>query len=140
MNITAQVAEVTKQLAAANEVVDAQLSHNMENWIILNKRGAITTVSAESRRKIQKILKDDAKPMVPIKRENNSFIIEIFIEEEEEECKKDWQLVKNGAKMSHGNRWNNPRGQSDSTTKNRYEAFWTDNDEGENDSGFTRPR
>ena len=72
MNITAQVAEVTKPLAAANEVVDAELSHNMENWIILNKRGgAITTVSAEARRKIQKILKDDAKPMVPIKRENN---------------------------------------------------------------------
>ena len=78
--------------------------------------------------------------MVPIKRENNSFIIEIFIEEEEEEHNKDWQLVKNGAKMSHNNRWNNPKGQSDTTNKNRYEAFWTDNDEEENDPSFTRPR
>ena len=147
MNITAQVAEVTKPLAAANEVVDATLSGNQENWIILNKRGgAITTVSAEARRKIIQIPKEDAKPMVPILRENNSFIIEIFVDDKEEE-QNDWNIVKNGNKMHSPNRWNKQQETNNCDTRNRYAAFWTEDCEGEdennsskNNSSFTRQR
>ncbi len=74
MVVTAQVAAVTKPLAAANEIVDA------DNWIILHKKGGIIKkLSQEAQGMIQKIIEDEKGSSVPIAREDNQFIMEIIV-------------------------------------------------------------
>ena len=78
MNITAQVAKVTKPLAAGGEIVDAG------SWIILNKKGgAIVKLDAEAKKEIEEIVKRQKNP-VPIKREKGTFVMEVWVPEPEE--------------------------------------------------------
>ena len=78
LKLIAQVAETTKPLAAASEIVDAG------NWIILNKKGGIIKgITNEVGKEIMELLKKNKGPVVPIKRKNNQFVMELWVPQED---------------------------------------------------------
>ena len=77
MRITAQVAAITKPLAAANEMVDA------DNLIVMHKEGGMVKKLTESEKKaVMKILSESKGPSIPIRRKTGAFLIEIDVKEE----------------------------------------------------------
>ena len=125
INVTAQVADITRPLAAANEVVDAN-----GNWIILNKSGGlIKEISEDEGKRIMQIVEESSKPRVPITREGRQFMIEIHVAKEEDE----WMKPKNPWKTKKGNNREETVGSWECS--NSWEAFWT---EDESESGFAR--
>ena len=97
--ITAQVADVTKPLAAGGEIVDGG------SWIILNKKGgAIVKLDSESKKEIEEIVKRQANHPVPIKREKGTFYLEIFMDKKggmsaTKEEDQGWKKVHKGIKQ-----------------------------------------
>jgi hypothetical protein len=123
INVTAQVADITRPLAAANEVVDAN-----GNWIILNKTGGlIKELNEEEGKRIMKILEESNKPTVPITREGRQFMVEIYAPNE----KSEWKMPKNPWKAKKENHQEKTIGWE---CKNHWEAFWTEDEE----MGFAR--
>ena len=87
LNITAQVADVTKPLALADEVVSA------DTWIILNKKGgAMAKFGEEGPKELRKILERSKGNIVPIHRRNGTLTMEISVKEDE------WQKPKKTVK------------------------------------------
>ena len=119
MAVTAQVAAVTKPLAAANEIVDA------DNWIILHKDGGIIKkLSQEAQGMIQKVIEEQKGASVPIAREDNQFIMEIIVPYGKE---RNWQTPRKTCQgdVAQGEA-------SKCECKNCWEAFW----DSEQYSGF----
>ncbi len=126
INVTAQAADITRPLAAANEVVDAN-----GNWVILNKKGGlIKEISEEEGKRIMKILEESHKPMVPITRENRQFMVEIHVPANEGNS---WEKPKNPWKIKKGKNQEETMGSWECS--NPWEAFWT---EDESNWGFAR--
>ena len=74
MAITAQVVKVTKPLASANEIVDA------DHWIVMHKEGGIIKrISEEAQKEILRIIESQKGSAVPIERENNQFVMEMIV-------------------------------------------------------------
>ncbi len=123
INVTAQVADITRPLAAASEVVDAN-----GNWIILNKSGGpIKEISEDEGKIIMQIVEESSKPTVPITREG--IMIEIHVASEEDK----WMKPKNPWRMKNGRNQEETMGSWECS--NSWEAFWT---EDESESGFAR--
>ena len=125
MRITAQVAAITKPLAAANETVDA------DNIIVLHKEGGMVKKLTESEKKaVMKILSESKGPSIPIRRKTGAFLIEIDVKEE---AKNGFTELRKSVKPR--------KNQSDDMdvdeiVKGAWEAFWECRDEEE--SGFHR--
>ena len=118
MNVTAQVVDVTKPLAAGGEIVDAG------SWIILNKKGgAIVKLDSESKKEIEEIVKRQANVPVPIKREKGAFVIEMWVAKNEAISEEEvgWKKVQKGIRQK-------PVDMEVDTIeqKNYWEAFWND--------------
>ena len=118
LNVNAQVADVTKPLAAGGEIVDGG------SWIILNKKGgAIVKLDEEGRKEIERIVKSQRTVPIPIKREKGTLVLEMIIPKkgqekvEQEECKQ----VKNGRKPKVV-----PMEVDNVEGKNQWEAFWNE--------------
>jgi hypothetical protein len=126
MRITAQVAAITKPLAAANEMVDA------DNLIVLHKEGGMVKKLTESEKKaVMKILSESKGPSIPIKRKTGAFLIEIDVKEE---SKNGFTEPKRPVKA----RVNQSDDMDvDAIVKGAWEAFWECRDEEE--SVFPRP-
>ena len=125
LNITAQVAKVTKPLAAGGEIVDAG------SWIILNKKGgAIVKLDAEAKKEIEEIVKRQKNPPVPIKRERGTFVMEVWVPKPEEvKEEEDWKPARKVVRQKAVDMEVDVVEQ-----KNYWEAFWS------NESGiFQRP-
>ena len=77
MRITARAAAITKPLAAANEMVDA------DNLIVLHKEGGMVKKLCESEKtEIMKMLNESKGLVVPIRRKTGAFIIEVDVKDE----------------------------------------------------------
>jgi len=116
LNITAQVAKVTKPLAAGGEIVDAG------SWIILNKKGgAIVKLDAEAKKEIEEIVKRQNNPPMPIKREKGTFVMEVWVPKPEEvKEEEDWEPVRKGIRQKAVDMEVDGVEQ-----KNDWEAFWS---------------
>jgi len=122
MRITAQVAAITKPLAAANEMVDA------DNLIILHKEGGMVKKLTEAEKKaVMKILSESKGPSIPIKRKTGAFLIEIDVKESTNGFTEPKRPVKARANQSDDM-------DVDAITKGAWEAFWECREEEE--SGF----
>ena len=113
MAITAQVAGITKPLAAANEMVDAG------NWVIMHSEGgAIQRLTESEKNEIRKILEKSKGPRVPIVRQAGAFTIEMEIEAEDDDG---FQRPKRTAKTKaiKSNDMD-----VDAIVKGAWEAFW----------------
>ena len=121
MNITAQVAKVTKPLAAGGEIVDAG------SWIILNKKGgAIVKLDAEAKKDIEEIVKRQKNPSVPIKRDRGTFVMEVWVPKPEEvKEEEDWKPARKAIRQKVVDMEVDGVEQ-----KNYWEAFWS------HESGF----
>jgi len=96
LNITAQVADVTKPVAAGGEIVDAG------SWTILNKKGgAIVKLDMESKKEIEEIVKRQTNPPVPIRRDKGTLVMEMWIPKQEtaKEEQEDWKPVRKGIRQ-----------------------------------------
>ncbi len=125
MQITAQVAGITKPLAAANEMVDA------DNLVIMHKEGGvIQKLENKEKDAIMRILENSKGPKVPILRKAGAFVIEVDVKEDEEGFQAPKKTVK-------------PKGikpvdmDIDEIVKGAWEAFWERRD-CEEESGFHR--
>ncbi len=124
MAITAQVVKVTKPLASANEIVDAGL------WIVMHKDGGIIKkVSEEAQREISRIIDSQKGSAVPITRESNQFVMEMFVPDQEDSHGEAFELAKYTFK-GKGMQSNSKNQQY--TSPNTWEVFWDD------DQGFIR--
>ena len=123
MRITAQVAAITKPLAAANEMVDA------DNLIILHKEGGMVKKLTEAEKKaVMKILSESKGPSIPIKRKTGAFLIEIDVKDESTKgFTEPKRPVKARANQSDDM-------DVDAIVKGAWEAFWECREEEE--SGF----
>ena len=113
MKFKAQVADITKPLASANEIVDAN------NIILLAKEGGIVKkLSEDERRAVNEILKKSTGPMTPIIRRGGAFIMEIDVTDESDEgfepAKKTFR-----AAWAKGDEM-----EVDAIVKGQWEAFW----------------
>ena len=80
MLVTAQAAEITKPLAAANDMVDA------DNFVIMHKDGGvIQKLNEDEKKAIMKIIEGSKGPSVPTKRKGGAFVIEIHVMKDPEE-------------------------------------------------------
>ena len=127
MAITAQVAAITKPLAAANEMVDA------DNLVVMHKDGGIIKkLTEEERKAVMKILNDSKGPSVPIKRKGGAFTIEVDVSEEQEDgFKMAKKTIKAKAVQSNDM-------DVDAIVKGAWEAFWECRDY-ESESTFHGP-
>ena len=126
MAITAQVAAITKPLAAANEMVDA------DNLVVMHKDGGIIKkLTEEERKAVMKIINDSKGPSVPIKRKGGAFTIEVELSEEQEDG---FKMAKKPikAKAVQSNDMD-----VDAVVKGAWEAFWECRD-CESESTFRR--
>ena len=126
MEITAQVAAITKPPAAANEMVDAG------NWVILHDEGgAIQKLSESEKNEVRKILEKSRGPRVPITRKAGAFTIEMEIKTEDDDG---FQKPKKTARVKaiQSNDMD-----VDTIVKGAWEAFWECR-ESEEESGFHR--
>ncbi len=86
--------------------------------------GMIKPVDKEMGSKIIKMLEESGGQAVPIKRENNQFVINIFVPEEEQES---WQMPKKVAKAkSVGIQESTDMDCSWMGKGNRYQGFWNE--------------
>ena len=126
MAITAQVVKVTKPLASANEIVDAG------HWIVMHKKGGIIKkVSEEAQKEIMKIIESQKGSAVPIERENNQFVVEMIVPDQEEPVGEAFELAK---KTFNGKMEKQNSDRKDFRDRTTWESFWED----ENNSGFHR--
>ena len=125
MQITAQVAEITKPLAAANEMVDA------DNFVIMHKEGGVIQKLSQSEKEaVMKILEKSKGPKVPIMRKAGAFVIEMNVMSEDEGFQKPKKSVKPKAMRPDDM-------DMDEIVKGAWEAFWECRD-CEEESGFHR--
>ena len=122
MAITAQVVKVTKPLASANEIVDA------DHWIVMHKNGGIIKkLSLEAQQEINGIIEEQNGSAVPINRENNQFVVEMIVPDKEETHGEAFELAKHTFK---GKVVQNDQGAKDYRSPNAWESFWDANDQG----------
>ena len=125
MQITAQVAAITKPLAAANEMVDA------DNLVIMHKEGGvIQKLDQKDKDTIMNILEKSKGPKVPILRKAGAFVIEVEVKEDEEGFRAPRKTVK-PKEIKPTNM------EIDEIVKGAWEAFWECRD-CEEESGFHR--
>ena len=122
MAITAQVVKVTKPLASANEIVDA------DHWIVMHKNGGIIKkLNEETQKEIVKIIESQKGSAVPIERENNQFVVEMIVPDQEESHGEAFELAKHTFK---GKGVQKDQGAKDYRSPNSWESFWDGNDQG----------
>jgi hypothetical protein len=122
MAITAQVVKVTKPLASANEIVDAG------HWIVMHKEGGIIKkLSEEAQREISRIIDSQKGSAVPITRESNQFVMEMFVPDQEDSHGEAFELAKH---TFRGKGVQNGQGAKDYRSPNSWESFWDANDQG----------
>ncbi len=122
MAITAQVVKVTKPLASANEIVDA------DHWIVMHKNGGIIKkVSEEAQREIMRIIESQKGSAVPIERENNQFVVEMIVPNQSESHGEAFELAKH---TFNGKGVQNNQRAKDCRSPNSWESFWDANDQG----------
>ena len=122
MAITAQVVKVTKPVASANEIVDA------DHWIVMHKKGVIIKkLSEEAQREIMKIIEGQKGSAVPIERENNQFVVEMIAPDQEESHGEAFELAKHTFK---GQGVQKDQGAKNYRSPNAWESFWKANDQG----------
>ena len=117
LNITAQVVDVTKPLAAGGEIVDGG------NWIILNKKGGATVkLDVESKKEIEDIVKRQSNPPVPIKMHKGSLVMEMWVTKKENIVEdQEWKKVRKGLKQKPVDMEVDGHEQ-----RNYWEAFWSE--------------
>ena len=119
------MAAITKPLASANEMVDA------DNLVIMHKEGGmIQKLSKSEKEAVMKILEESKGPKVPIKRKAGTFVIEMEISDEEEGFQKPRKPIKAQTTKSSDM-------EVDEIVKGAWEAFWECRD-CEEESGFHR--
>ncbi len=122
MAITAQVVKVTKPLASANEIVD------VDHWIVMHKKGGIIKkLGEEAQKEIMRIIESQKGSAVPIERENNQFVMEMIVPDQEESHGEAFELAKHTCRGKGVQ--NDLRGQ-DYRSPNMWESFWDANDQG----------
>ena len=122
MAITAQVVKVTKPLASANEIVDAG------HWIVMHKEGGIIKkVSEEAQKEIMKIIESQKGSAVPIERENNQFVVEMIVPDQEESHGEAFELAKHTFK---GRMVRQDSKSQDFRSPTTWESVWDANDSG----------
>ena len=142
MRMKSQVADVTKPLAAANEMVDSG------NMVILHKTGGIVKkLSHSAEKQIRDIIKNEQGPELVLQRTGGSFTFDLDVKNEESNPKSmgKFESARNTVKAQ-----SNRKMDVDYTSKNAFSAFWgmeeiEECDElscqpcGQGGSGFHRP-
>ena len=116
MRMQSQVAEVTKPLAAANEMVDAG------NMVILHKTGGIVkTLSHSAEKQIRDIIKGERGPELVLQRSGGSFTFDVDVKSEEstQRAAEKFEPARNTVKAQ-----GNHKIDVDYTSRNQFGAFW----------------
>ena len=114
LKVVAQVADITKPLASANEIVDAG------NLVVMVKdEGLIKSLSPEDAKRVMDLIKSMKGTEIPMKRDAGAFKIAIDVKDESNPKDATWQTPKKTVKAA---------GQSnamdvDFTERNQFEAF-----------------
>ena len=121
MAITAQVVKVTKPLASANEIVDA------DHWIVMHKNGGIIKkLDEEAQKEIMRIIENQKGSAVPIEREHNQFVMEMIVPDQGESHGEAFEL----AKYTFKGKGVQNQGAKDYRSPNTWESFWDASDQG----------
>jgi hypothetical protein len=114
LKVVAQVADITKPLASANEIVDAG------NLVVMVKdEGLIKSLSPEDAKRVMDLIKSVKGTEIPMKRDAGAFKIAIDVKDDSNPKDTTWQTPKKTVKAT---------GQSsamdvDCTERNQYEAI-----------------
>ncbi len=91
------------------------------------KGGIIKKISEEAQREIMRIIESQKGSAVPIERENNQFVVEMIVPDQEESHGEAFELAKHTFK---GKGVQNGQGARDYRSPNSWESFWSANDQG----------
>jgi hypothetical protein len=89
--------------------------------------GIIKKLSEEAQQEISRIIENQKGSAVPITRESNQFVMEMFVPDQEDSHGEAFELAKY---TFRGKGVQNGQGAKDYRSPNSWESFWSANDQG----------